>query len=300
MKKLIILCIASIFVVSSCKNLGEEKTENKQDIKKEDVVEANLKSALTLYASFDDTVNADFSKGDSKLYSVSNRKELDSAKVGLHKEGVTLQATNGKYGGALHYADKTKGYIYYKSLDNMAYSKSDWSGSISFWLQLDPDKDLKPGYCDPIQITDSGYNDAGIWVDFTKTLPRQFRLGVIGDRDAWNPNPEGPDNENPLFLEQLIKAKDAPFGNDKWTHVLINFSNLNTENGKAEFYVNGKNMGATKIEEPFTWDYEKSNILLGLSYVGFIDDLSIYNKSLNQEEIKTLYRLENGVKTILK
>lgn len=300
MKKLTILAIASVFTFLSCKNEAEKNTEENEPTKQETAVEDNLKNALTLYASFDANENADFAKGDSKLYTVTNRKALDSAKVGLHKEGVTLQPENGKYGGALHFADKTKGYVYYKSLDNIAYSTSDWSGSISFWLQLNPDKDLKPGYCDPIQITDSGYNDAGIWVDFTKTLPRQFRLGVIGDRDAWNPTPEGPDNENPEFLKQLITAKDAPFGNDKWTHVLINFSNLNTENGKTEFYVNGKNSGATKITEPFTWDYEKSNILLGLSYIGLMDDLSIYNKALNQTEIETLYQLENGVNSIIK
>ncbi len=296
MKKIICYTLALGLVMTSCK---QEQKKAEAEVKVVNSTEDNLKSALTLYSSFDTNENADFAKGDSKLYTVLNRKELDSAKVGLFKEAVTLQNTKGKYGGALHYADKTKGYIYYKSLDNIVYSKSDWNGSISFWLQLDPDKDLKPGYCDPIQITDSGYNDAGIWVDFTKKLPRQFRLGVIGDRDVWNPNPEGPDNENPKFLEQLITAKNAPFGNDKWTHVVIVFSNLNTENGKTEFYVNGNNMGSSTITESFTWDYEKSNILLGLSYIGFMDDLSIYNKALNSEEIQTLYGLENGVKTIL-
>lgn len=296
MKKIIVYSLVLGLVVSSCKQ--EQKT-TETEVEVVNTTEENLKSALTLYSSFDTNANADFAKGDSKLYTVLNRRELDSAKAGLFKEGVTLQDAKGKYGGALHYADKTKGYIYYRSLDNIEYSKSDWSGSISFWLQLDPDKDLKPGYCDPIQITDSGYNDAGIWVDFTKTLPRQFRLGVIGDRDAWNPKPEGPDNENPKFLEQLITAKDAPFGNDKWTHVTIVFSNLNTENGKTEFYVNGNNMGSSTIAESFTWDYEKSNILLGLSYIGFIDDLSIYNKALSPKEIQTLYGLDNGVKTIL-
>ena len=28
-----------------------------------------------------------------------------------------------------------------------------------------------------------------------KENPRDFRLGVIEDREAWNPNPEGPDND---------------------------------------------------------------------------------------------------------
>lgn len=299
MKKHIICIITLSLIISSCKENKIETKANTETETKEVSEYATLKSALTFHTSFDETIDADFSKGDSKLYSVMNRKELDSAKVGLHKDAVSLSKSKGKYGGSLHFEDKTKGYIFYKSEGNINYSKTDWSGSISFWLSLNPDKDLKPGYCDPIQITDSGYNDAGIWVDFTKTLPRQFRLGIIGDRDVWNPNPEGPDNENPKFLEQLMTAKDATFGNNKWTHVVINFSNLNTKAGKAEFYVDGKKASTSQIEEAFTWNYSKSNILLGLSYIGLLDDLSIYDKSLTKEEIETIFNLKNGVKSIM-
>jgi len=266
-----------------------------------DTTKAELKNALTLYASFDEGINADFALGDAKLYTVPNRKLRDSAKVGLHKQSVTREDNQGKYGGGLVYGDKSPGYIYYPSEKNIAYSKENWSSAISFWLSLEPETDLKPGYCDPIQITDSGYNDAGIWVDFTKENPRDFRLGVIEDRDAWNPNPVGPDNENPIFIELLPAVKNPPFDNGKWTHIVINLSGLNTENGEASLYMNGELKGTrSNISHPFTWELEKSNIYLGLSYIGLMDELSIYNKSLSQEEIKTLYTLENGVHSILK
>ncbi len=272
-----------------------------QSCVEEDTSKADLKAALTLYASFDEGVNADFALGDAKMYTVPNRKQLDSAKVGLHKQSVTREDNQGKYGGGLLYTDKSPGYIYYPSKKNIAYSKDNWSSSISFWLSLDPATDLKPGFCDPIQITDSGYNDAGIWVDFTKENPRDFRLGVIEDRDAWNPNPEGPDNENPIFIDLLPAVKNPPFGKGKWTHIVINLSGLNTENGEATLYMNGELKGTrSNISNPFTWELSKSNIYLGLSYIGLMDELSIYNKSLSQEEITTLYNLENGVKTILK
>ncbi|EDP71695.1 hypothetical protein FBALC1_04387 [Flavobacteriales bacterium ALC-1] len=298
MKYSILYLFILAIVFTSCK----EKTEETVVVEpKTDTIHSDLKSALTLYASFDNGVDADFALGDSKLYSVTDRKVLDSAKVGIHKEGVSLVDDKGRYGNGLKYADKTKGYIYYKSSKNIAYSKTNWSSSISFWLSLDPNTDLKPGYCDPIQITDSGYNDAGIWVDFTKDNPRDFRLGVIEDRTAWNPNPEGPDNENPNFIKMLRSAANPPFAKGEWTHVVINLSGLNTEKGKAELYMNG-DLKATRnnITNPFTWELEKSNILLGLSYIGLMDDLSIYNKSLSKEEIKSLYNLENGVHSLLK
>ncbi|MEL7147223.1 MAG: LamG-like jellyroll fold domain-containing protein, partial [Bacteroidota bacterium] len=169
-----------------------------------------------------------------------------------------------------------------------------------FWLSLDPAKDLKPGFCDPIQITDVSYNDAAIWVDFTKENPRDFRLGVIGDRNSWNPSPDGPDNANPIFIEQLPVVKDPPFATGKWTHILINFQQLNTEKGIASLYIDGQLAGKrTNITDPFTWNYAQSNILLGLSYIGLMDELSIYNKTLSSAEIKTLYEMKEGAKSLL-
>lgn len=234
------------------------------------------------------------------MYTVPNRQARDSAQVGLHKPDIRREDGQGKIGAGLLFTERSPGYIYYPSVDNIVYNTENWSAAISFWLKLDPVTDLEPGYCDPIQITDSGYNDAGIWVDFTKENPRDFRLGVIGDREAWNPNPVGPDNENPIFNARLTGVKNPPFGSDQWTHILINFSGLNTENGEASLYMNGEHKGTrTGIDTPFTWDYELSNIYLGLGYIGLFDELSIYNRNLTDKEIKTLYGLENGVKTIL-
>lgn len=277
----------------------------KQEKKPEEIpvtnqTEIDLKEALTLYASFDKGIDADFSLGDAQLYTVMNRRAMDSAKAGLHKPDISRQEGKGKYGAGLVFTERSRGNIYYPSEKNIAYSKENWSGAISFWLSLDPATDLEPGYCDPIQITDVSYNDAAIWVDFTKENPRDFRLGVIGDRNVWNPNPEGPDNENPIFNNRLTGVKNPPFGTGKWTHILINFSNLNTKTGQASLYLNGELQGTREnIDTPFTWDLAKSNIYLGLGYIGLMDELSIFNRNLTNEEIKTLYRLENGVHSIL-
>ncbi|WP_299709449.1 LamG-like jellyroll fold domain-containing protein [uncultured Tenacibaculum sp.] len=284
-----------LLILFSCKQEQKEKEEIKKDTTKTD-----LKAALIFYASFDKDVSADFALGDKQMYTVPNRKAVDSAKVGLHKPDITRQDGKGKYGAGLVFTERSSGNIYYPSEKNINYSKENWNGAVSFWLSLDPAVDLKPGYCDPIQITDVSYNDAAIWVDFTKENPRDFRLGVIGDRDVWNPNPEGPDNENPIFNKRLTGVKNPPFGTGKWTHILINFSGLNTKEGKASLYMNGELKGTREqIETPFTWEVSKSNIYLGLGYIGLFDDLSIFNRNLTDKEIKTLYGLENGVQSIL-
>ncbi|WP_378173857.1 LamG-like jellyroll fold domain-containing protein [Aquimarina sp. SS2-1] len=266
-----------------------------------DTTNKDLKEALTFYASFDNGVNADFALGDPQLYTVPSRNARDSAKVGLHKEGISISKANGLKGDALHYNSNNKGYIYYTSKNNIIYSKEKWNGAISFWLNLDPATDLKPGYCDPIQITDVSYNDASIWVDFTKENPRDFRLGVIGDKTTWKKDTTVSDNDDKDFISQLIPVAEPPFQKGSWTHILINFKNLNTNKGETSLYINGQLKGNRKgISDPFTWELDKSNIYLGLGYIGLMDELSIYDRDLSQKEITTLYTLENGVHTLLK
>lgn len=287
---IVLLCTAGLI---SCK----EKNAKKVAVK-EDTTTTHLREALTLYASFDTGVNADFAAGDSLMYTVPNRNARDSARAGLHKPDISRQVGKGKYGYGLQFTERSKGYIYYPSIRNIAYSKENWNGAISFWLSLDPATDLEPGFCDPIQITDVSYNDAAIWVDFTKDNPRDFRLGVIGDRNSWNP--EGLEEEDDLFLPQLAPVSNPPFARGEWTHILINFSGLNTEKGEASLYMNGELKGTrSDITDPFSWELDQSNIYIGLSYIGLMDDLSIYNRSLTEKEIKALYALENGVQTIL-
>jgi len=258
-----------------------------------------IKENLTFYASFDNGIDADFALGDNQLYT-SPIKSIDSAKVGLHKPDIRIAEGEGLIGNGLMFTERSSGYIFYRSEKNITYDTSDWSGAVSFWLSLDPAVDLEPGYCDPIQITDVSYNDAAIWVDFTKENPRDFRLGVIGDRDSWNPSPEGPDNENPIFIQQLPAVKSPPFAQGKWTHVLINFNHLNTNDGTASLYLDGKPVGTrSNIVDPFTWDYAKSNILLGLGYIGLMDEISIFKRPLTNEEIITLFQEKDHVKGLL-
>ncbi|MEM9337327.1 MAG: LamG domain-containing protein [Bacteroidota bacterium] len=286
--------VAFLFLSQACST----KQNTSESTAKEET-NSLLKEALTFYASFDNGINADFSLGDAQLYT-SPIKSIDSARAGLHKPDIRIAQDSGLVGSGLKFTERSPGYIFYRSEKNLAYDTSDWSGAVSFWLSLDPATDLKPGYCDPIQITDVSYNDAAIWVDFTKENPRDFRLGVIGDRSSWNPSPEGPDNENPIFIQQLPVVKQPPFAQGKWTHVFINFSHLNTDKGTASLYIDGKEAGTrSNIADPFTWDYPKSNMLLGLGYIGLMDEVSIYNRPLTQEEITTLFEVKDHVKTLL-
>jgi peptidoglycan/xylan/chitin deacetylase (PgdA/CDA1 family) len=268
------------------------KAQTKQDPKH------TLGEALTFHASFDHGYDADYSKGNESIYTAPQYDKLEDTEKGMKSSDVTLAKNRGLFGDGLEFKHKGDAVLYYKSEDNIAYDRESWGGAISLWLQLDPETDLEPGYCDPIQVTDAGYNDAALWVDFTDKNPRQFRMGVFGDLAIWNPDNIGPD-DNPDFNNRLVVAKNRPFSRDNWTHVVISFSNLGTKEASADFYVNGELQGTQdQIPEPFSWDLLKSKIFLGLNYVGLIDEVALFDKSLSQHEVKLLYNLTNGISSL--
>lgn len=257
----------------------------------------SFKEHLLFYSSFDGTTTADFAKGEARLFTAENRKDIANGKPGLHDPAVALAVGKGLNGDALEFKSKKRKLTFYQSAKNMGYDEKSWSGAISFWLQLDPAKDLKPGFCDPIQVTDSAYNDAAIWVDFTKENPRDFRLGVIGDLAAWNPEKKSPDN-NPEFDKRLIKASKPVFSREKWSHVVINFAGLNSGNGKTQFYLDGKLMGELVVKDSFTWKVDDSRILLGLSYIGLLDELAVFDRPLNENEVNQIQAATGGIKSL--
>ncbi len=244
-------------------------------------------NSLLFYASFDGSTAADVAVGDGSLYTAENRKSTATALAGLHDDAVAIAPGKGVFGDALEFTAKKRKLTYYRALQNLGYNTESWSGAISMWLQLDPATDLEPGFCDPIQITDVSYNDASIWVDFTKTNPRSFRLGVIGDLASWNPNEE-PIDGNDEFTRRLIPVESPPFARGRWTHVLINFDGLGSGDGRTELFVDGESMGNLAVTDPFTWEPEKALFMLGLSYIGLMDEVAVFSRPLSVAEVGLL------------
>lgn len=252
-----------------------------------------LKQALTFHASFEDGMDAAFALGDRRIYSAPSYEELDQRSPGHWGDDIEIAYDAGKFGHALKFNQKNTKALFYTAEKNVAFSESGWTGTISFWLSLDPAVDLEPGFCDPIQVTDKAYNDSAIWVDFTQDNPRHFRMGVFGDLQAWNP--EGKPNDEAGFNERLVVVDQPPFATGKWTHVVIVHEGLGTPSGKATLYLDGKAQGTSEgIGEAFSWDMATATIRLGVNYVGLWDELAIFSRALSAEEVTLLHNLEGG------
>lgn len=253
---------------------------------------AQKPQGLLFHASFE-TSTAKVARGDGRIYSAPNYKQQGEAKPGLAAAPhVALAPGEGRNGsGALLFKAKNENAVFYKAAGNTAFQPKDWTGTISFFLKLDPDTSLAPGFCDPVQVTDKAYNDSAIWVDFTKDdRPRHFRLGVFGELKAWNTSGQTT-GVNPLFEQRLVVMKKPPFTRDAWTHVAITHTALGSGKGAATLYVNGEAVGAASgIAESFSWDPAMAAIRLGVNYTGLMDDVMVFSRALTAAEVKALGR----------
>ena len=257
--------------------------------------ELSIKKALTFYASFDGGTDADISRGDKRLFTLIGKEP----KLGNKTEGMSRIVKNkGLAGDTLLFTKRNAKWLLYDGAKNFHFAEKNWSGSVSFWLKVDPINGLDPGYVDPIQITPNTWNDASFFVDFAKDgNPRSFRLGAFADKSVWNPeNKNIPEPQRPL-----VPAKSNPFGSDKWTHVAFTWENFNTgkKDGVATLYLNGKNEGTiTKWNQKFSWAGKPHRILIGLNYMGLFDELACFNRALSSKEVKHIFdhqTLQNGL-----
>lgn len=259
-----------------------------------------LRRALTFHASFDRTADADFARGDGRMYTAEDRRQRDTAMAGLPGTGqVRLAAGEGRFGGALKFKEAISQQIFFRGPENLGYRPRQWIGSLSFWLRLDPDEDLLAGrYSDPVQLTAQQWTEGSMFVEFSKDhTPRHFRFVIMAVKKFWNPDDrkyeEIPEAERPMAA-----IHQPPFRRDRWTHVLVTFANINTgvKDGRGTLYLDGKRIGSfTGWNNTFNWEPDKSVLTLGVNYVGLIDDVAVFDRELTDEEVRAVYALPHGI-----
>ena len=253
-----------------------------------------LSKALTLHASFDKTFDADFSRGD-KACTTRQKTGLVPA---VPNEEVMFAPTEGRYGGALHFTKKGSLRPQFSGVDVLGYNDKSWNSTVSVWLRLNPDKDLEPGYCDPVQIIGDDLKKGFIFLEWSKDeTPRFFRYAIRPLFHIWNPtNVQWADI--PFEKRPMVQVARAPFTRDAWTHVVFTLENINDKSRKpaGQLYLNGQSQG--RIENwdlTFGWDPAQVQLVLGAAYVGYLDDLGAFNRVLTEAEVKQVYGLKQGL-----
>jgi hypothetical protein len=101
---------------------------------------------------------------------------------------VRLAPQAGRFGGALHFTKKSNFRPAFKDAGALGYNAKNWSATVSVWLRLNPDEDLEPGYCDPVQIVGDDSKKGFIFLEWSKDKPRFFRYAIRPLFPIWNPN----------------------------------------------------------------------------------------------------------------
>lgn len=252
-----------------------------------------LAAALTLHASFDTGLDADFAVGDPGCYATS-----DATTPATPTADVRIEPTAGRFGGALTFVRKNGLRPAYRDTGSLGYDPRRWSTSVSLWLRLDPDRDLEPGYCDPVQIVGDDTKKGFVFLEWSKDhSPRHFRYAIRPLFEIWNPDNVGweeiPDDKRPL-----VQLERAPFSRDTWTHVVFTLDNVNDRSRPqvGRLYLDGKLQGTIEDWDlRCGWDPARVRLVLGAAYVGLIDDLAVFDRALTDGEVEVLHSLEHGV-----
>ena len=260
------------------------------------LADEGLRRGLTFHAPFDARFDASLS-ADDPVSRVSVGGKMAPTTPGPE---IKL-AADGRFGGCLVFPKKGSVRPEYAATKSLAYGTTDWSATVSVWLRLDPDKDLEPGYCDPVQIIGDDMKKGFIFLEWSKDhAPRHFRFAVRPLYHLWNPDAVGweqiPDERRPM-----VKMEQAPFRRDRWTHVAFVLDHINDHAAppRARLHIDGRQIGVIQGHDlTFGWDPAAIRLVLGAAYVGSLDDLAVWNRALSADEIARLYALPGGVETL--
>lgn len=260
-----------------------------------------LKPALLFHASFDHGADADFATGERRIFTAPGRKRTEP-KAGLAEaDAIEVAKGEGRFGDALAFRRRSKDVVFFRGKGNLGFQPKNWSGSASFWMKLDPDKDLEPGYCDPLQFVAQAWGEGNMFVEFSKDhTPRHFRYAIMAITKLWNPANE---KWEAMSRRPMVAVERPPFSRERWTHVCFTFGNANTgaKDGWGRLYLDGVKTGEfTGWENSFNWDIEQSALTLGYSYVGLLDDIALFNRALTDAEVRTVFGLGNGIADLRK
>lgn len=252
-----------------------------------------IRDAVTFYASFDEAVRGDRGGGqltpDTRFNHPTEKGQFVFEK-NIDPKVFRIAKGKGIVGGALEAVDvlPNNGRIFFPAKGNIAYKAGGWSGSVSVWCNTNPDTMLKSSFCDPIQITEKGAGNGGLWFDFNDAKPRDLRHGAfpmvpVGGKPIGESDPNAP----------MVRVPGIGWKAGDWHHVVLTWKNLDTgkDDAVTALYIDGKLIGEVKGRAiAMGWNIDKAGIYVAVGYIGLLDELATFNRALTADEVVRLHK----------
>src|SRR5262249_9631936 len=154
------------------------------------------------------------------------------------------------------------------------------------WCNTDPNLSLITKFCDPIQITQKGALNGGIWFDFNDAKPRALRHGVFpavaeGQKGIGEDDPRAP----------MVRGPKIDWKKGDWHHVVLSWKNLDSRANDAlsALYIDGKRIGDVRGKNiAMDWDVDKAGVYVAVNYIGLLDELALFSRPLTEEGVRML------------
>jgi hypothetical protein len=251
-----------------------------------------VRAAVTFYASFDEAVRGDFGGGSlepqTRFNHVTQAGQF-TFEPSIDSSVFRIAAYRGISGGALEPVDvlPNNGRIFFPLRGNLAFNPKGWGGAASVWCNTDPNLLLKTTFCDPIQLTQRGANNGGIWFDFNNARPRDLRYGAF---------PAVPEGQKPIAEEDpeapLVRVPQVDWQAGRWHHVVLTWRNFDTGRADAvsSLYIDGRRIGQIRERAiAMDWDVERAGIYTAVNYLGLLDELALFGRELTPDEVRLLH-----------
>ena len=251
---------------------AEDKAKNKTEKQVEfEIIEIVPEQALLFRAEYNINTDADYAKGEKKDYT--------GAKITEENQGIEGEALKSKISGESRYAR-------YRSKDNVDLAQ----GTVMMWVKPRWTSALHEGK-DLGRHLFSVYNNKNYSIDL-KVLKSKGTSMMI--REA---------NETEIRILSIDTNSDESQrwykeGSEKWTHIAITWD---SKRGIIKGYINGELKGneSTGKWEAFTTGKDgwlkigDANKGIEKEFNGLIDKAKIYDKLLNDKQIKEVFENEN-------
>src|SRR5207247_11422232 len=132
----------------------------------------------------------------------------------------------------------------------------------------------------PVQISKKGSPTAGICFYLNNAKPRDLRMGFSSAVPAGQKGIQESDPDAPM-----VRVPGVGFKSGDWHHVVLTWQNLDTskDDALATLYIDGKKIGEVN-DRPIAmeWDIDKAGIYVAINFIGLLDELAVFNRSLTQ------------------